>query len=112
MAKKLVVSVSPYSGLAHLLRARRREVGCSVRAIAELTGLSPSTVSRIENGLYLPTLETAARLAQVIGIALSDLPGYGRTNDLPSDASVAQGKAQPSSLREATSPAVMCLQDL
>jgi len=112
MAKKLSVSVSPYSDLGRLLRTRRQETGLSVRAVAERTGLSPSTVSRIENGLFLPTLETGARLAHVIGVALSDLPGFGRKNDLPFDASVGQGKSQASSLREATSPAVIRLQDL
>src|SRR5215212_8488088 len=91
--------------LGALLRARRRELGISVRALSEQTGVAPSTISRIENGHFLPTLETAMRLSKVIGLDLSvSLAGPLTT---PAEITIPQDEHPPASLKEATTPVLI-----
>lgn len=51
------------------LSARRR-AGLSQRALAALTGVSPSTVARIEKGRMEPTLSLLTRLVDACGLQL------------------------------------------
>lgn len=55
---------------ASQLRARRREEGMSLRELAEASGVSFSTISRIERGRFSPTYDNAVRLARTLGIRL------------------------------------------
>jgi len=41
--------------------------------LAELTGLARQSVISIEKGRYLPTIETALRLAAALDVAVEDL---------------------------------------
>ena len=55
------------------LRALRTERGSTLGEIAEATGISVSTLSRLESGGRRPTLELLLPLARVYGVALDDL---------------------------------------
>jgi transcriptional regulator with XRE-family HTH domain len=49
--------------LGNAVRRRREELGLSLRDVADKTGVSASTLSRIENGTGKPDADNIARLA-------------------------------------------------
>ena len=55
------------------LRAMRKERGLSLRALAELSGLSPNTISLIERGVTSPSVSTLHRLATALGVPITAL---------------------------------------
>jgi len=55
------------------LRALRTERGSTLGEVAAATGISVSTLSRLESGGRRPTLELLLPLARVYGVALDDL---------------------------------------
>lgn len=63
------------------LRALRRQRHVTLEQVAELTGLSPSTLSRIESGQRRPTLEVLLPLAQAYRLPLDELVGAPATGD-------------------------------
>ncbi|GAB7045442.1 helix-turn-helix domain-containing protein [Catenuloplanes indicus] len=60
------------------LRGRRQ---LTLAAVAETTGLSVSTLSRLESGRRRPTLDLLIPLAQVYRVALDDIVGAPPTGD-------------------------------
>ncbi len=52
------------------IRARRRALGVSQRALAEIAGVSVHTVSDVESGRGNPTLSTIVQLLQPLGLEL------------------------------------------
>jgi len=63
------------------LRALRRARGTTLADLAAETGLTPSTLSRLENGLRRPTLEQLLPLARAHDVPLDDLVGAPPTGD-------------------------------
>jgi len=63
------------------LRALRRQRETTLGAVAEATGISVSTLSRLESGQRRPTLELLLPLAQAYGVQLDDLVGAPPTGD-------------------------------
>lgn len=59
------------------LEALRGEAKLTNARIAELTGLSPSTLSRIFSGQTEPRFEDVAAIARVTGVSLDALAGLG-----------------------------------
>ncbi|MGW0927477.1 helix-turn-helix domain-containing protein [Streptomyces sp. NPDC002644] len=57
------------------LRAARERRGATLTGVARATGISPSTLSRIETGRRGPTLEVVLRLAREYGVSLDELAG-------------------------------------
>ncbi|MFI5666441.1 helix-turn-helix domain-containing protein [Streptomyces sp. NPDC051704] len=57
------------------LRAAREQHGATLAAISCATGISPSTLSRIETGRRKPTLEVVLQLAKEYGVSLDELAG-------------------------------------
>ena len=55
------------------LRAMRKERGLSLRALAELSGLSPNTISLIERGVTSPSVSTLHRLATALAVPITAL---------------------------------------
>ena len=55
------------------LRSLRTGRGLTLAALSETTGISVSTLSRLESGQRRPTLELLLPLARVHGVALDDL---------------------------------------
>jgi len=63
------------------LRTLRRERETTLTALAAQTGISVSTLSRLESGQRRPTLELLLPLARAYGVALDDLVGAPSTGD-------------------------------
>ena len=59
--------------LAHNIHRRRLDAGFSQVRLAQLTGLSQTWISRLENGEENPSLETLKRLALAFGVGLTNL---------------------------------------
>ncbi len=63
------------------LRALRREAGITLTALADTTGISVSTLSRLESGQRKATLELLLPLAQAYRVPLDELVGAPPTGD-------------------------------
>ncbi|MGC5561846.1 helix-turn-helix domain-containing protein [Streptomyces sp. FR-108] len=63
------------------LRALRRDRGITLADLAARTGVSESTLSRLENGQRRPSLELLLPLARIYDVPLDDLVGAPRTGD-------------------------------
>ncbi|MEU1392258.1 MULTISPECIES: XRE family transcriptional regulator [unclassified Nonomuraea] len=63
------------------LRALRRHRGITLAELATTTGVSESTLSRLESGQRRATLELLLPLARVYDVPLDDLVGAPRTGD-------------------------------
>src|SRR5688572_18745887 len=69
MAESLINVVE----LGEYIKRRREEKRASLRSVATETGVSASTLSRIENGIGTPDSATLARLAAWLGMPLERL---------------------------------------
>jgi transcriptional regulator with XRE-family HTH domain len=63
------------------LRALRQKRNITLTALADSTGISISTLSRLEAGLRKPSLELLLPLARAYGVALDELVGAPPTGD-------------------------------
>lgn len=63
------------------LRALRRDRGITLAELASTTGVSESTLSRLESGQRRPSLELLLPLARTYEVPLDDLVGAPRTGD-------------------------------
>ncbi|HVW45018.1 MAG TPA: XRE family transcriptional regulator [Amycolatopsis sp.] len=63
------------------LRALRNQKGATLTALSETTGISVSTLSRLESGQRKPSLELLLPLAKAYQVPLDDLVGAPRTGD-------------------------------
>lgn len=63
------------------LRALRRQRGTTLAQLAEATGISVSTLSRLESGGRRPTLELLLPLARAHQVPLDELVGAPATGD-------------------------------
>jgi transcriptional regulator with XRE-family HTH domain len=68
--------------VAPRLRAAREQRGATLAQLSETTGISVSTLSRLESGGRRPTLELLLRLARAHDVPLDELVG-ARTPDDP-----------------------------
>lgn len=63
------------------LRGLRRQAGITLGALAETTGISVSTLSRLESGRRKATLELLLPLARAYRVPLDELVGAPQTGD-------------------------------
>ena len=63
------------------LRALRRERDVTLGELSAQTGISTSTLSRLESGSRRPTLELLLPLARIYGVTLDELVGAPPTGD-------------------------------
>ncbi|MEI5101719.1 XRE family transcriptional regulator [Streptomyces sp. PmtG] len=63
------------------LRALRRDRGITLAALSAATGVSESTLSRLESGQRRASLELLLPLARIYDVPLDDLVGAPRTGD-------------------------------
>jgi transcriptional regulator with XRE-family HTH domain len=63
------------------LRALRKKQGTTLAELAALTGISVSTLSRLESGQRRPTLELLLPLARAYTVPLDELVGAPETGD-------------------------------
>jgi transcriptional regulator with XRE-family HTH domain len=69
------------AGVGPRLRALRRDRGTTLADLAAETGLTASTLSRLENGKLRPTLEQLLPLARAHGVPLDELVAAPPTGD-------------------------------
>lgn len=71
--------------ISGLIKARRREHNISLREAARQSGISPSTLSRIERGASpsLPDAENLDRLARWLGMSVNDLITPESEDEIP-----------------------------
>src|SRR3989441_11654100 len=74
MAKKSGVHTSE---LGEAVRRRREQQGMSLRDVADETGVSASTLSRIENGTGKPDADNIARLAAWLDMPIERVLHHG-----------------------------------
>ncbi|MCG5213421.1 helix-turn-helix transcriptional regulator [Streptosporangium sp. KLBMP 9127] len=72
---------SVLTGVGARLRALRRQQGTTLSQLSETTGISLSTLSRLESGLRKPTLELLLPLSRVFNVPLDELVGAPVTGD-------------------------------
>lgn len=70
-AKNLVNTVE----LGRAIRRKREEAGLSLRDVADETGVSASTLSRIENGTGKPDADNIARLTAWLNVPMERIMG-------------------------------------
>lgn len=69
------------AGVGERLRRLRREREVTLSALAESTGISVSTLSRLESGKRRPSLELLLPLAQAYQVPLDELVGAPEVGD-------------------------------
>ena len=69
------------AGAGPRLRALRRARGATLANLADETGLTPSTLSRLETGRVRPTLEQLLPLARAHGVSIDELVQAPQTGD-------------------------------
>src|ERR1044071_1426268 len=74
MMKKHGVNTSE---LGNAVRRRRESLGLSLRDVADLTGVSASTLSRIENGTGKPDADNIASLAGWLDMPIERVMHHG-----------------------------------
>src|ERR687895_853937 len=75
-SKSLVNTVE----LGRAIRRKREEAGLSLRDVANETGVSASTLSRIENGTGKPDADNIARLTTWLNVPMERIMS-GRSSD-------------------------------
>src|SRR5438876_2298439 len=68
------------SELGRAVKRRREELGLSLRDIADETGVSASTLSRIENGTGKPDADNIARLTSWLKMPMERVLGTHRAD--------------------------------
>ena len=61
--------------LGRAVRRKREELGASLRDVADTTGVSASTLSRIENGTGKPDADNIARLTTWLDVPMDRIMG-------------------------------------
>ena len=74
MMKKTGINTSE---LGSAVRRRREQQGLSLRDVADVTGVSASTLSRIENGTGKPDADNIARLAAWLDMPIERVMHHG-----------------------------------
>ncbi len=69
------------SAVGPRLRGFRQALGLNLAELAERSGITASTISRLERGLVRPSLEQLLPLARVYGLPLDELVAAPRVGD-------------------------------
>ena len=56
--------------LGKIIKSRRRVLGLTIRELAELTGMSKTTISQIEIGVGNPTFEVLQNIFEYLNLEL------------------------------------------
>ena len=56
-----------------VVRAKRKSLGLSQEKLAERAGCDRQSINRVENAAYSPSLDRVFKLADALGMSLSDL---------------------------------------
>lgn len=84
--KPISKAVINTSELGRHIKRKREELRMSLRAVAQVTGVSAATLSRIENGTVQPDADNLARLAQWLNIPMERVITDGGTRAMAAGA--------------------------
>lgn len=73
--------------LGTLLRARRKELGLTMQAVADAAGLSTGFISQIERGLTAPSLASLAGISEILETPMSTFLSQPEAEDTSRQAS-------------------------
>ena len=62
----------PAVAISERLRRQRKDLGLTLRDVAERAGLSVGFISQIERGIAMPSLSSLVSVARVLGVSVSD----------------------------------------
>ncbi|CAM5553574.1 XRE family transcriptional regulator [Streptomyces violaceorubidus] len=79
--KRMTTADDVLAGVGPRLRQVRKEREVTLAALSESTGISVSTLSRLESGLRKPSLELLLPIAQAHQVPLDELVGAPRVDD-------------------------------
>jgi transcriptional regulator with XRE-family HTH domain len=95
-----------YPQIGDQLRVRRRELGLSLRVLAERLGVSPSLISQIERGRANPSVSTLYSLVGELDVSLDELLfTERRPTDVADPGAAPEGEAGGLDGTEARTPA-------
>jgi transcriptional regulator with XRE-family HTH domain len=92
--QRFSATLTPVKSFGDVVRAVRTANGLSQKEVADAGGLDQSRVSEIERGRYLPGLDMAMRLANGLGVTLTEIVGQWEG---------ARGAAQPGGIPQRVS---------
>jgi transcriptional regulator with XRE-family HTH domain len=84
-----------YPQIGEQLRARRHELGLSLRVLADRLGVSPSLISQIERGRANPSVSTLYALVAELDVSLDELLFNDRRSSARPDDAVAPATGGP-----------------
>ncbi|MEG0898346.1 MAG: helix-turn-helix transcriptional regulator [Oscillospiraceae bacterium] len=58
------------------IREKRKECDVSIRDLEKMAGVSRNYISKIENGLSMPSLEVICKIAKALKVPSTDLYDY------------------------------------
>ncbi len=67
--------------LGQRIKILRHKIGYTQERFAEAAGLAPRHISRIENGINTPSVETLARMAGILGVEVKELFDFPYMDD-------------------------------
>lgn len=82
-----------------VVRIRRKALGLSQEKLAERAGCDRQSINRVENAAYSPSLDRVFRLADALGVSLSELFAEFDAVDSASESAATSRTAQPRSAR-------------
>lgn len=66
-------------GIGCRIRKARRAAGLTQAILAEMIGLAPETISRLEHGAFVPSVPTLIKIAEALDTGLETLARGGPT---------------------------------
>jgi putative transcriptional regulator len=78
-----------------VVRAKRKSLGLSQEKLAERAGCDRQSINRVENAAYSPSLDRVFKLADALGMSLSDLFGEFDRVDSPAAAQSGSDRRDP-----------------
>ena len=79
-----------------VVRAKRKSLGLSQEKLAERAGCDRQSINRVENAAYSPSLDRVFKLADALGMSLSDLFDEFDRVDSPAATQSALDRRDPS----------------
>lgn len=67
------MSENTYHLFRHHLKSKREQLGLSLQALSERSGVSKSLISKIERNEIQPSIKTASNIAQGLGLPFSEM---------------------------------------
>lgn len=64
------------------IKKLRKEMGYTQEKLAELANIDDKHLSKIENGIHLPTYKTLKKLSEILDFNLQDMDNFSKQEDI------------------------------